>query len=92
VVAHLQLNVISTVVLVWIQEIVNSYQHDSEATALLQRLVVVCPDDEGLTLSDGIIRYKNKIWVGPNSALQTKLISAFHASPLGGHSGIQATH
>jgi hypothetical protein len=33
--AHLQLNVISTVVLVWIQEIVNSYQHDSEATALL---------------------------------------------------------
>jgi hypothetical protein len=52
----------------------------------------VSPDDEGLTLSDGIIRYKNKIWVGPNSALQTKLISVFHASALGGHSGIQATH
>jgi hypothetical protein len=86
--AHLQLNVISMVVPVWIQEVVNSYQHDSEATALLQRLVVMSPDEDGFTLSDGIIRYKNRIWVGPNSALQTKLISAFHASALGGHSGI----
>jgi hypothetical protein len=33
--AHLQLNAISTVVPVWIQEVVNSYQHDSEATSLL---------------------------------------------------------
>jgi hypothetical protein len=52
----------------------------------------VSPDEEGFILSDGVIRYKNKIWVGPNSALQTKLINAFHASALGGHSGIQATH
>jgi hypothetical protein len=59
--AHLQLNAISTVVPVWIQEVVNSYQHDSEATSLLQRLAVVSPDEEGFTLSDGVIRYKNKI-------------------------------
>jgi hypothetical protein len=30
--------------------------------------------------------------VGNNSALQTKLISAFHASAIGGHSGIEATY
>jgi hypothetical protein len=30
--------------------------------------------------------------VGQNSALHTKLISAFHSSALGGHSGIHATY
>jgi hypothetical protein len=39
-----------------------------------------------------VIRYKDKIWVAQNSALQTRLISAFHGSALGEHSGIQATY
>jgi hypothetical protein len=43
-------------------------------------------------LIDGVIRYKDKIWIGQNSALQTKLITSFHGSALAGHSGIQATY
>jgi hypothetical protein len=43
-------------------------------------------------LSQGLIRYKKKLWVGANTATQTKIINAFHASGLGGHSGIQATY
>jgi hypothetical protein len=43
-------------------------------------------------LSDGIIKFQNKVWIGNNSALQTKLINSFHASDLGGHSDIQDTH
>jgi hypothetical protein len=39
-----------------------------------------------------LIRYHNLIWIGHNSALQTKLIASFHSSPLGGHSGVQATY
>jgi hypothetical protein len=35
---------------------------------------------------------KGRVWIGNNSTLQTKLISNFHASALGGHSGIQATY
>jgi len=32
------------------------------------------------------------IWTGNNSALQTKLIAAFHSSAIGGHSGANATY
>lgn len=39
-----------------------------------------------------MIRCHNKLWIGANTALQTKLISAFHASVIGGHSGVTATY
>jgi hypothetical protein len=38
------------------------------------------------------IRFKDKIWVGTNSAMQTKLIASFHSSALGVHMGIQTTY
>jgi hypothetical protein len=91
--AHLELNAISAIILVWVQEVINSYHSDSTATSLLQELAVSSPNAQGYSLVDGVIRHKTKIWVGSNSALHTKLISAFHASALGGgHSGIQATY
>jgi hypothetical protein len=39
-----------------------------------------------------VIKYKNRICIGSNSALQTKLIASFHSYALGGHSGIQPTY
>jgi hypothetical protein len=33
-----------------------------------------------------------QIWVRQNSALKTKFIDAFHSTPMGGHSGVQATY
>jgi hypothetical protein len=32
------------------------------------------------------------VWIGSNSALQTKLIATYHFNALGGHSGIAATY
>jgi len=46
----------------------------------------------GYSLDNGIIRYKNKLWIAQNSALQTKIIAAFHSSAIGGHSGTKATY
>jgi len=46
----------------------------------------------GYSLDNGIIRYKNKLWIAQNSALQTKIIAAFHSSAIGGHSGTTATY
>lgn len=34
-----------------------------------------------------VIRKDGKIWVGANAGLHTKLIQAFHSTPVGGHSG-----
>lgn len=77
---------------VWIQEVVNSYVVDPKAQQLLIELAVVSPNTSGYSLPDGLIRYKKKIWVGSNTALQTKIIHAFHASAIGGHSGSKATY
>jgi hypothetical protein len=85
---HFQLNVISTIVPIWIQEILNSYQNDPAAAVLLQELVVTNPLAQGYTMSDGIIRHQGRIWIGYNTTLQTKLISSFYSSALGGHSEI----
>jgi hypothetical protein len=59
---------------------------------MLARLAVASPDSVGFSLEQGLIKYKGNIWIGQNSTLQTKLIAAFHSSPLGGHSGVAATY
>jgi hypothetical protein len=79
---HFDLNVVSTVAPIWIQKVLNSYHTNADAMALLQELAVSSPNVDGYSLLDGVIRYKTKIWVGNNTALQTKLIAAFHASTL----------
>jgi hypothetical protein len=89
---HMSLNALSAVLPVWIKEVVNSYHGDASATALLQELAITSPNASGYSLSDGVIKFENRIWIGPNTALQTKLISSFHTSALEGHSGIQATY
>jgi hypothetical protein len=76
----------------WLQEVLNSYITDQMAQNLLTRLVVHSPDEQGFSLSQGIIRKDYMIYIGNNSALRTKLISTLHDSALGGHSGIQSTY
>lgn len=76
----------------WIQELLNAYATDPKAQELLTQLAVQNSGVQGYTLEEGVIRYKNKLWVANNTALHTKIISAFHASPIGGHSGVQATY
>lgn len=76
----------------WIQEVINFYATDPRAQQLLSELAVTSPNSTGYSLQDGIIKYKTQIWVGQNAALQTKLITTFHSSAIGGHSGIKATY
>ena len=59
---------------------------------MLAQLALHSPDEHGYSLDKGLIKFKNKIWVAQNSALQTKLITALHSSAIGGHSGVQATY
>jgi hypothetical protein len=86
------LHAVSAGVPVWIQEVLNSYVVDTTAQSLLQELAVVGSNSEGYELHQGLIKFKGKIWIGANVGLQTKLIQAFHASALGGHSGIHTTY
>ncbi|KAK1678256.1 hypothetical protein QYE76_039104 [Lolium multiflorum] len=76
----------------WLQEVINSYATDPDAQKRLAELALHSPDENGYELTQGIIRFHGRIWLGANSAIQTKLITALHSSAVGGHSGIQATY
>lgn len=76
----------------WIQEVLNSYEMDLAAQQLLTSLAVSSPDTNRYSLEHGLIKYHSHLWIGANLALQTKLISNFHATPIEGHSGILATY
>ena len=76
----------------WVQEVVNSYVTDAQAQNLLVQLAVHTPDAAGFSLDNGVIRYHGKLWIGENTALQTKVIAALHSSAIGGHSGAFATY
>ena len=92
-VAHLHtLQAVSLVKPDWVQEVLNSYTTDARAQQLLQQLAVTSPDPAGYSLDNGLIRHHNKLWIGNNSALQTKLIASFHSTAIGGHSGTAATY
>jgi hypothetical protein len=76
----------------WLLEVLNSYTNDAQATKLLQELAVHSPNDKGYRLDQGIIKYKGRMFIGDNLALQTKLISSLHDTAVGGHSGVQACY
>jgi hypothetical protein len=77
---------------VWMQEVLNSYKTDQTTQNLLVQLAVSTPNEKGFLLDKGIIKKGSRIWVGANSALQTKIITALHGSAVGGHSGSQGIY
>jgi hypothetical protein len=81
-IAHL-LAVQSVVQPQWIQEVLNSYTTDPHAQQLLTQLSISTPNANGYTLHKGLIKLHDLIWIGNNSALQTKLIAACHSSAVG---------
>jgi hypothetical protein len=82
----------STVQPAWLQEVINSYVTGPSAQQRLAELAISSPDEHGYSLHMGVIRLHGRIWLGANTTLQTKLITAFHSSAVGGHSGVQATY
>lgn len=80
---RLDLAALSACQLAWVQEVSNSYETDADAQALLQQLALHNPDDDGFELHRGLIRRQGRLWVGANSALRTKLLSALHNSVCG---------
>lgn len=64
---------------------------DTEAQEKLAQLSLQSPISD-YSLVDGIIKYKNSIWVGTNQLAQRHILQALHSSAIGGHSGVNATY
>ncbi|KAG5590604.1 hypothetical protein H5410_041118 [Solanum commersonii] len=82
-----QLMMISTTIHMWIQEVNNSYKGDSQALELLAQTTVGQQGPSLWHFSSSILKRKGKVYMGGNGDLSLQLISKFHDSPLGGHSG-----
>lgn len=86
-----ELTALSVAQPIWLQEVQDAYALDPKASQLLQELVVQSLSGH-YSLKDGLIYYKSRIWFSNTAALHIKILQAFHSSPLGGHSRIEATY
>lgn len=48
----------------WLEIIVEGYTKDDQTKQLFTELSITGSNDKGFTLSDGLIKYKNRIWLG----------------------------
>jgi hypothetical protein len=87
-----QLAAITTVTPAWINEVQGSYTNDERCTELLAKLALDPDSEPQYTLRNGILRKNDKIHIGEHGDLRKDLITNFHNSALGGHSGEQATY
>ena len=76
----------------WLSEVAASYETDSHAQQLIDKLVVDPATVQHFSFRDGLLRYKQRVWIGNNPELQTRIIAALHDSVVGGHSGIPVTY
>lgn len=88
----MQICALSAVVPLWLNEVQEGYKTDPATEQLLTQ-VLLSPDQyPHYTMQQGVLLYKGRILVGSNPALQHRILTALHASAIGGHSGIQVTY
>lgn len=81
---ELELLAISCCQPTWILTIMDAYQQDVGAQALLQRLYVCKKDEDGFTLQNGVIRKHGRIWIPSAPKLQQSIVTELHSTPMGG--------
>lgn len=89
---RLSIHAVSQGLPAWLEKLQLGYQDDAETKQLLAELSLQSPNDKGYSLSNGIIKFRGRIWLGNNSLAQQHVMQALHASGIGGHSGIHVTY
>lgn len=69
-----------------------TYEHDPAGLQLITELITTPRAKPKFALTQGVIRFEDKIYVGRGADLRLKIFEALHLSPLGGHSGQQGTY
>lgn len=76
----------------WVEEILASYEKDEQAQELITQALLSKENKGQLTVKEGILKSKGKIWIGDANGVRIKIMEAIHNSSIGGHSGIQASY
>jgi transposase InsO family protein len=88
-----QLNVLASSAIVpsWLIDVTRGYETNEQTKKLLTALSTG-HSVEHFTLVAGIIKHKDRVWLGHDPELQSKVIAALHDSAIGGHSGFPVTY
>lgn len=76
----------------WLEEILLTYEGDDWAKENITAALIDPEGQTDKTVVQGILKCKNRIYIGKSGNLRTKLLQELHNSALGGHLGQHATY
>ncbi|GJU00390.1 putative mitochondrial protein [Tanacetum coccineum] len=83
--------VLSTISSPLLQQILESWTHDAEIQALINKLQTDPNSNCKYTWVDEQLKRKGRLVVGNNESLKQQITTYFYKGPLGGHSGVHVT-
>lgn len=84
--------VVTAVVPSWVAVVQASYTEDPSTQVMLTKLVLDSAAVPNFSLHFSLLRYRNRIWIGSDPALQQRLFAEFHASAWGCHSRVPVSY
>uniref|UniRef100_A0A8R7P4B6 Reverse transcriptase domain-containing protein n=1 Tax=Triticum urartu TaxID=4572 RepID=A0A8R7P4B6_TRIUA len=76
----------------WLTQVKQGYSADSSCRDMLDKAKQGIALKGPFQVTNGLIRYKGRVWLGQNKEAQNKVLHELHSGALGGHSGVQATY
>jgi hypothetical protein len=73
----------------WMDNLHDSYMDNEVDKRLLTELAVTSQNDKGFSLTNGLIRYKGRVWIGNNKLAQQHILQSLHSSGIGGIRGFR---
>lgn len=74
-----------------ISQLQDFFLHNPEGQKLVSKVTADSTMQQNFTYKAGLIYFKDRLFVPKESNLLLPVLEEFHASPMGGHSGIKAT-
>lgn len=75
----------------WCETIIQGYNSDPHGQELITKLSVPPTIVPNFSFTNRLLKYKSRVWLGSNTAIQQQIIQALHASAVGGHSDAPAS-
>ncbi|WVZ16861.1 hypothetical protein V8G54_009843 [Vigna mungo] len=76
---------------IFMEQLRKSVETSSVYTTLLSCIQTDPAAHPDYTLHNGLILFKNRLWLNPENTFRLKLIDEYHSTPIGGHMGITKT-
>lgn len=76
----------------WVTEVTASYKDDEKCKQIIAKLRLQPTPHSQYTYTQGLLRYKERIYMEDQGDIKERISSQLHSSALGGHSGAWHTY